>query len=1133
MARLREAIKLSDKPNDLRLRLARKFLEAGRMDEARQTYDAVFEAETDPKLRLSLTRQLAEVYMQQGKLDDLIARFRQRQRAEEGGWRYALYLAEIFQQMQDFTAAREELSKALGARSRDGNFLRKLMELSEAEGNTVERARFARLLAEAEPGEAHQIDLAEALLDNGETEEALKILRANEEALLKDPIPWREVLLKFHHAGAGDAVAGTLRAALEKRATDWRGRHTHAEMQHSMEDMSGAEKWLWEILSMTPEAVAGAAPEHPAICRRLSWRSPPVRILSQLDRSILGSVPYQEHRGTISAPTGVTSFGSNWRKSLRKQGAPAAAAAIITAGDMPPATAARSTQPAISSLEEAKDTALLYLAMIAEQQNRGESFIADLDKHLAGASRAERIIVFSLVQAADLLKHEIELEAAHPSGDSDLDAFCLQSLVGFVEVEARQQSQSDAELALIEKFVNREHQPVESLEARQTYYNLLTQAGRVDEAGRIAERCLAEADTAGMDTLPLIFGVALEREAFDVAEKILPRLLAASQQPGGSVLKQQMTWYRFSLASALLQRKDSVPRGVRLLADTLEESYPKQLPAALSAMPFYARQSYRAAWFEGQQFPYANRYFDDARIQMWQQIFQRLKAADALDAMKEELNRHIQSLPGDQTVYAQLARACFWWWDGARSDAIREVVQLAHELKDDDLRIMVSVMLVNNGQPAEALGALDEVTATTGDAGIDKQVRMLTLARAANDLDRAKTIALKLAEQRLNANDEAQVMNVLRELGLNDKAQELMKRRTAVRTPGMPNGIEQQLEQQVQAKNETGALALARAILARDPLTTMPMNGDYARQRAIDAMRTFKALSAYRAELTKQLADAPSSVRTIYLLAEATAQDEPRAAIDYYRKLVELKPTDTHFQLRLATMLANNKNPEEALRIWEALLARDPDAVMQEAFSEMYQACVNTKQMSRLGAALTKLPKRSNSAAMAMLGGGMVYTNFFTQVASQLQQEGKTKEAIDVWRAAIEYEPQYGNDPNLIAPLASALVETGDNAAAASTLDRYFFPEERRSPFFGFENGVQGVNWSQTISYGGGAPEAPAVGLLKLAQQAGSLDGLRAKAQAAATPENELSEELVLLIDSVRRNAAGLDDFSSRLRARH
>src|SRR5207248_2113035 len=87
-------------------------------------------------------------------------------------------------------------------------------------------------------------------------------LHANEENFLKNPMLWRDVLLKFHAVGAGAALAESLRASLEPRAGDWRGRLTLAEMQLAQADWAGAEHWLWQIIAIPPEAPGPAPLRH-------------------------------------------------------------------------------------------------------------------------------------------------------------------------------------------------------------------------------------------------------------------------------------------------------------------------------------------------------------------------------------------------------------------------------------------------------------------------------------------------------------------------------------------------------------------------------------------------------------------------------------------------------------------------------------------------------------------------------------------------------------------------------------------------------------------------------------------------------------------------------------------------------
>ena len=111
VAKLQAEVKLSDKPNDVRQRLARYYMESGQPARARSIYDDAFAAAENPQDKLSLVRAMAPAYFQDGQIDSLVNRFRREQSSEESGWRYGLYLAAIYEQMGDFGAARRELAK--------------------------------------------------------------------------------------------------------------------------------------------------------------------------------------------------------------------------------------------------------------------------------------------------------------------------------------------------------------------------------------------------------------------------------------------------------------------------------------------------------------------------------------------------------------------------------------------------------------------------------------------------------------------------------------------------------------------------------------------------------------------------------------------------------------------------------------------------------------------------------------------------------------------------------------------------------------------------------------------------------------------------------------------------------------
>ncbi len=212
IASLKAAVKLSDSPNQIRLRLAEMQIDQQRTAEAREVLDEAFEAEETPAGKLQLTGRLANAYMQDGKVEELISKFRDRQKAEQG-WRYALYLAEVYLTLQDSVNAMQELDKALAGKPDDPLLLKKLLGLADTSGDIESSVRYARKLAQVEPSKANRAQLGEALAAAGQLDEVLALIRENPTEFLEDPNAWQDSI----RALQVDDRAGDLATMLEAR----------------------------------------------------------------------------------------------------------------------------------------------------------------------------------------------------------------------------------------------------------------------------------------------------------------------------------------------------------------------------------------------------------------------------------------------------------------------------------------------------------------------------------------------------------------------------------------------------------------------------------------------------------------------------------------------------------------------------------------------------------------------------------------------------------------------------------------------------------------------------------------------------------------------------------------------------
>jgi hypothetical protein len=150
-------------------------------------------------------------------------------------------------------------------------------------------------------------------------------------------------------------------------------------------------------------------------------------------------------------------------------------------------------------------------------------------------------------------------------------------------------------------------------------------------------------------------------------------------------------------------------------------------------------------------------------------------------------------------------------------------------------------------------------------------------------------------------------------------------------------------------------------------------------------------------------------------------------------------------------------------------------------------------------------------------------------VAEALRSEGKLAEAIDVWKSLLvrtRAKRRAGDtESNTLQSLVPALIEAGRKVEATPVLEEYFFSPAPTRPPLGYAISSQERNWLK-LGYGNdGREELRAVTIMRLAQEAGAMERLRARAVAAAAASQPQDPDrlLVLLIDSLSREPARLD----------
>jgi tetratricopeptide (TPR) repeat protein len=934
---------------------------------------------------------------------------------------------------------------------------------------------------------------------------------------------WHDVLLQASAAGQGRAVIRLLESALARQTDDWRWRFLLAEARLRTGDYAIAEKLLREI--------EVAAPADASTLPVAEGEHDPGETASP---SLFSGVSY----GSGAAHGAGAAFARRNRHSfeIRQVMQQIAAglngvAAIASAQFIFPTYEEYQPQRYLPrNPAEAADAALVMRSILAEQSGRGAEFVTELRGSSAKLPRAERVARLALVQAPDPLLEELTAESTTPSGDEAVNAVCLEVTLDLGKSMTPVLGGADVDttklISLMKAFLPREKHPDTLLLGKMQLSRLWKRAGRDKEAGDVAREALGEWTTLPADDRYEIFEFALENGDPEHAEAVLAAMADDHRRAGAAFADYVLVSEQVRLASGFAVQKAGDTRVARYLTAAVRDSY----DFASANLSHLALMESRSAFHQAQEFPYGSRIIGEGRLETWSEAFGIASQQGQVAALNTAFAEDARQLPPAQSVQARLAGICFSWWANDRDAAIRAALDLAAAHHDDELDLLAGSMLAEVGRYAEARKMFEQISASHREIAADKTVRLLNLARAQKDNDGARALALQLVAFPLSSSDRSVLQGILTELDLKGHATELVDKQRAKEQGAYYSGkmgSVQQLQREVQARDSSAAVELARAILARvSPLGNSSAER-FPRRSAIDALARFKVLTDYTGPLETQLAAEPKSMETLLRLAEALEHADPARSVELYRRAVDLAPDDLSLQIHLGNVLANSRRADEAVLVWEAAFAKDPEAILTVEFYPIFSGFKAAGAMDRLGAVLLKAPPQGNPLENLAFGFRDA-SNWYQQVATAVRDEKKLPEAIDLWKASLararaEKTSAYVESSTLPL-LVPALVEAGRQDEAEEELEDYFFPAPPPRPALGYVVRSVQRNWTELTFGSGGREEPRGIAVMRLAQPAGALDLLRAKAVAVAAAHPEDPDRLlVLLIDSLRRDPTQLE----------
>ena len=904
IAKLQVAIKLSDKPNEVRQRLAQHEMEMGQAAKARAVYDDAFAAADTPQDKLAIVRAMVPAYFQTGQIDDLIARFRQEQNSEEGGWRYGLYLSAIYDQLEDFGAARRELAKSLAVRPKDTALLHSLIDLADKEGDDAEVLRYTEMLAQADPSVENQRKLAEEYATQDKPADAWRIVTANQADVMKDPLSWKELLGEISDPTYAGQMRTLLETAIRAQGSTIEGAFALAQFQIQQRDLDAAQQSLWNVLAMPlppppPPSKASSAPTPSQSMFPGALGGFRALQMSPLFQRLQSASMAQNEYFQLAAAAQNPGMYSGRARMMRSMGQMAQMSQMGGYG---------MSSPAALGPQSIQDHALVYLAAMSVQQNKAADFLAELEGKIAGWhwTTQQQIIAYGLIQARGPLLTALEEQARTGTPDRDLDQFCAQECSIFQQAAGDPALATRAQAAqkiFSDRLAKEMPQSKDQLALQKVYESAADSSPAGIEKRKAAiHDYLATVDNK--DPMTVLQAIELARgiDDFDMARQEMAVLASMNRATWPVMLAQQLNWLPMSLATpqptmvvavhvpgkpapvpapATPPKVDPAAR-IALILDAFELGYPATQPPNVSMMsnsvPGQMGGMFIGGMIANNGMMPANRYFTQDRITALQQVFSSLQQQKLLDEFEKQLADRAKKATDWRAVYPALMQIYVQWWSDKKDAALASARQMLAEDPSDDNRRLVAWMLTEEQKYAEALPMLESVTARYGNSYIETQLQILHTARLAKDNDTGARAAQRLLALRLPQQEQMQFLDDLRAIGMQDKANEIMQHQQAMYNPsaGAMQATMQSVRTMQEAMNhqdKNTARDLAHQLLSHDPnFSNFNGNDEFATRAAIETLNRLGELDAYLADLEKQLAASPNSLRLNWIVAQIYEQ---------------------------------------------------------------------------------------------------------------------------------------------------------------------------------------------------------------------------------------------------------------------
>ncbi|HEY5792777.1 MAG TPA: tetratricopeptide repeat protein [Chthoniobacterales bacterium] len=831
-----QAAGLSEKPRDPLSRLARLYFQRGNYSDAIRVYEEAFEAESEPEGRVAILGEMVNPYLLSNRIDELIQRFKKRQEGEsEDGWRYALYLSQLYLRLNDYPSAREQLIRVYAARPNDARMVRQIIRISEQENNPKERSKYWKRLLELEPTPANQLQFSQILFAEDRSGEALQLLEQNAAEWTGKPEVFYGLVSAIKKPAAAKAALELWNRKTGRSEVDAFEFAMNLLLESSVLPRKEFDEKLWSIVANPPPVLIPPPSKN---------QSPVVFYLNSMmalsqssqnewlqRRIFLTSLTLQLRQLVMSRKSGGGSFVSFSRQQ---------------------------PLPSPSEKISVRDYALAW-AVATTAESAAEAEVASRAQAALASSDAppeEKLFVQSLLGMNEPFFKLVEDYVNNRPANPELDFYCLSVLASGKPVEG-------VENALLKQFTERvaARNPKDFFSAF-TLASACQKLGDMEKARAIFKPALGEIDLQANPQMNIAFAAygALKFDAVPAFKDFLARVRANPNLQSPSPYMDRLA-YLLSWTYQFQENNESLPDSKQMLALTrvLLEDYFNRKLSPISR----AQMNQGFFGFGGSNLIVPTKYFDASDLAALNTVFERARAAGVAGEMMEMVNQLEPQVPANQKVAVRLLATVMLSWVGKKEESAAAARKLLEETSDADIRLVYAKILAQAGKNPEAIAILQEIKPIDGQTYRCAQFDMLAASKITGDKALSEKMVAELSQARLSP-QERQILS-------NYTGQPLRSPASGGSTSANPGiSLNEQVNQLYQLAREEKtdeAMKLADQIFANDLVSKYKPDEWNPAEAACGALNRMSRLIGQIRAWEKQLEAAPDSQRLLFLIA--------------------------------------------------------------------------------------------------------------------------------------------------------------------------------------------------------------------------------------------------------------------------